>query len=405
MRFFDQPLSKFPLTSVADYRLMAQRRIPTQLFDFLEGGAFDEVTIKKNSKDFQKIELKRRVLKDVSSINMEKEILGQKIDFPLILAPVGFAGVYARRGEVQAAKAAAKANIPFSLSTVSICSMEEVIQNTGNPFWFQFYMFKDREHSLELLKRAENAQCPVLMLTVDLPIAGARYRYHRSRKSSAIANFVDTFNHLPWWIDVRLCGKPLTIGNKPHSAPNFSDLSGMRKWMGTQLCQNLSWNDLEWIRTHWKGKIVIKGILDPEDAILAHKAGADGIVVSNHGGRHLDGTLSTISALSPICDAVKGRLQILLDGGITSGLDIAKALALGADACMIGKPWIYGLAARGEKGVSEILTIMKNELKIVMTHLGIQSIGEINRDIVLKPILKSPLQKSNWVENEKNTKS
>ena len=296
-------------------------------------------------------------MKDVSNINTTTEILGQKIDFPLILAPVGFAGVYARRGEVQAAKAAAKANIPFSLSTVSICSIEEVSQNSPTPFWFQFYMFKDREHSLDLLQRAHG--CPVLLMTVDLPIAGARYRYHRSRKNYRIMNFLDTIIHPKWWLDVRLRGNPLTIGNMPGSAPALYDLSDMRKWMGNQLSQSVSWNDFEWVREHWKGKILIKGILDPEDAVIAEKVGADGIIVSNHGGRHLDGTLSTIAALPSICDAVKGQMNVLVDGGITSGLDIVKALASGADACMIGKPWVCGLAARGEEGVVEVLRFYK----------------------------------------------
>lgn len=204
MDFFDQPLSRFPLSSVSDYRVMAKKRLPKQLFDFLDGGAFDEVTIGKNSEDFRNIQLKRRVLKDVSNINLSIEIFGQKMDFPLVLAPVGFAGVYARRGEVQAAKAAEKANIPFSLSTVGICSIEEVAHNTTMPFWFQFYLFKDRKYSLDLLQRAYAAHCPVLIMTVDLPVAGARYRYHRSRKSSRLANFLDTVRHLNWWIDVRL---------------------------------------------------------------------------------------------------------------------------------------------------------------------------------------------------------
>lgn len=384
MKFFDQPLSRFPLTSVSDYRLKAQKRIPSSLFDFLEGGAFEEVTMRKNSADFQHIQLKRRVLKDVSNINMEVELLGQKMAFPLILAPVGFAGVYARRGEVQAAKAAAKAHIPFSLSTVSICSMEEVARHTSSPFWFQFYLFKEREHSLELLERAQAANCPVLLLTVDLPMAGARYRYQRSRKRSRMTSFLDVLIHFSWWMDVRLRGGSLTMGHVPKSAPLLSDLSSMRKWMGTQLSQNCSWKDFDWVRAHWKGKILIKGILDPEDARLAEKVGADGIVVSNHGGRHLDGTLSTIGALPAICEAIKGRLPILLDGGITNGLDIVKALAVGADACMIGKPWMYGLAAYGEKGVSDILTILQNELKIVMTHLGLSSIKDIHRDLLVK---------------------
>lgn len=382
MKFFDQPLPRFPLTSVSDYRQMAKKRIPRQLFEFLEGGAFDEITIGKNSTDFHQIQLKRRVLKDASAINMSTEILGQKLDFPLILAPVGFAGVYARRGEVQAAKAAAKAKIPFSLSTLSICSIKEVSQSSPLPFWFQFYMFKERAHSLDLLQRATAADCPVLLLTVDLPMAGARYRYHRSRKNSYLMNFLDALMHPSWWMDVRLRGAPLTVGNIPSSAPSLVGLANMRQWMGAQLNQSFSWKDFEWVRAHWKGKIFIKGILDPEDALLALQVGADGIVVSNHGGRHLDGTLSTIAALPSIHDAVKGRLKILLDGGVTSGLDIVKALALGADACMIGKPWIYGLTARGEEGVSEVLAILKNELKIVMTHLGISSIHDIKRDLV-----------------------
>lgn len=382
MKFFDQQPPKFPLASVLDYRALAKKKLPKLLFDFLEGGAFDEITINKNSTDFHKIQLKRRVLTDVSTINTNTELFGQKLDFPLILAPVGFAGVYARRGEVQAAKAAAKANIPFSLSTVSICSIEEVANNSSAPFWFQFYMFKERAHSLDLLQRAQAVKCPVLLLTVDLPVVGARYRYQRSRNSPSFTNFLENVLHPSWFFDVRLRGTPLTTGNLPKTAPPISGLSNMRKWMGTQINQNLTWKDLDWIRQHWNGKIFIKGILDPEDAIKATESGVDGIVVSNHGARHLDGTLSTISALPHIHDAVQGRIKILLDGGVTNGLDIVKALALGADACMIGKPWIYGLSARGEAGVGDILTILKNELKIAMTHLGVASIKQINRNLV-----------------------
>ena len=247
MSFFDQQLPQFPMTSISDYREMAKKRLPRQLFDFLEGGAFDEVTIRKNSEDFQRIQLKRRVLNDVSSIDMSKEILGHKFDFPLVLGPIGFAGVYAKRGEVQAAKAAAAARIPFSLSTVGICSIEEVAQHSHAPFWFQFYMFKDRDHSLDLLRRAQDACCPVLLLTVDLPVAGARYRYHRSRKTSFFMNLLKEMIHTSWWIDVRLRGGPLTIGNFPTNIPSISDLPGMRKWMGSQISQSLTWKDFEWV--------------------------------------------------------------------------------------------------------------------------------------------------------------
>jgi L-lactate dehydrogenase (cytochrome) len=384
MRFFDRRDSRFPLTSVTDYQQMAQKRLPTLLFDFLEGGAFEEVTLRQNREDFDRIQLKRRVLKDVANINTEVEILGQKIDMPLILSPVGFAGAYAKRGEVQAAKAAAQANIPFSLSTVGICSMEEVASRSSRPFWFQFYLFKDRQHTLDILQRAAAVHCPVLLLTVDLPVAGARYRYQRSRKKGAFSHFLDMLAHFRWWQDVYLRGRPLSMGNAPSSAPHFPDLPRMRQWMGTQLNVSCTWKDFEWVRTQWKGKLIVKGVLDPEDAVKAYQTGADGIVVSNHGARHLDGTLSTIEALPPIADLVKGRLHILADGGIASGLDIVKAIASGADGCMIGRSWMYGLAARGEEGVSEVISLLKNELKIVMAHLGVNSVSGITTDLLIR---------------------
>lgn len=382
MSFFDHKQPSFPKVAISDYREIAFKRLPRQLFDFLEGGAFDEITIQKNKNDFQQIQLKKRVMKDISNLSMTTELLGQKFSFPLGLAPIGFAGVYGRRGEVQAARAASKAQIPFSLSTVSICSLEEVAQNSQAPFWFQFYIFKDRSHSLDLLQRAQNVGCTVLLLTVDLPIAGARYRYHRSRYTPNLTNFFKEITHLRWWIDVRLNGGPLTVGNLPKEAPILSDLPSMRKWMGSQISQSLTWKDFEWIRANWKGKILVKGILEAEDALMAKEIGADGIVISNHGGRHIDGTSSTIAALPRIREAIDNDFKVLIDGGITSGLDIFKAIALGADACMIGKPWIYGLAARGEVGVSEVLNILKNELKIAMIHFGATSIHEINKNLI-----------------------
>jgi len=388
MRYFDRSPSKFPLTAISDYRSAAKKRLPKCLFAFLEGGAFDEVTIRKNREDFQHIYLKRRVLKDVSHIDLKKEILGQKLAFPLILAPVGFAGCYARQGEIAAARAAAKVQIPFSLSTVGIASIEEIAKHTAHPFWFQFYALKDKSFSLELLQRAQ-ANCPVLLLTVDLPVPGARYCYNRSMKGSGFSSFIDMLLHIRWWVDVHLCGERFKIGNLPGTAPPLADLPSMRKWIGSQINQSFSWRDFEWVRANWPGKIIIKGILDPEDARLAEEAGADGIVVSNHGARHLDGTLSTIAALPKIRDQVSEKFEVLIDGGITSGLDIVKALALGADACMIGKPWIYGLAARGERGVSEILAIFQNELRIAMAHLGLASVQAINRDIICNPSLNS----------------
>ncbi len=375
MKFFDHPVPRYPLTSSSDYRAFAKKRLPRQLFDFLDGGAFDEVTILENREDFQRVRLKRRVLRDVSDIDTSTEIFGQKLAFPLILAPVGFAGCFARRGEAQAARAAAQAGIPFSLSQVGICSMEEVSEAAGSPCWVELNLLKDRKQTLEQMERAKAIGCPVLFLTVDLPVVGARYRYNRSRRTNALTNFWEALTHLPWWVDVRLRGGPFVTGN-------FLDLPSMRRWVGSQTDRTFSWKEFEWVRKNWPGKVMIKGILDPEDAKMAHEVGADGIVVSNHGARHMDGTLSTIAALPAISAAVGGKLEILIDGGITSGLDIVRALALGADTCMIGKPWVYGLAARGEKGVSEVLGIFQSELKIAMAHLGVSSIGEINRGMV-----------------------
>ncbi len=378
MSFFDNETKRFPLASIADYRLIAKKRLPQYLFDFIDGGSFNEVTRKSNSEDYQRIELRKRVLKDVSNIDTSIEILGQKLSQPIILAPVGYAGIYARRGEVQAARAAEKAGVPFSLSSVSICSMDEVQQSASVPFWYQFYMLKEKSLSLDLLNRAKAAGCPVLLLTVDLPSVGIRHRYHRSR---SLCNY-NVFSHLSWYMDVRLRGQPLILGDIVKIAPHLSDLSSMRKWMGAHLSPSMTWKDLEWIRANWSGKIVLKGIMDAEDAYLAAERGMDGLVVSNHGARHLDCTPSTISVLPDIVSAVGDRLDVLIDGGIGSGLDVVKALALGAKACLIGRAWAFALAARGEEGVSEVLSIFQNELTSVMSQLGVKSIKEIDGKIL-----------------------
>lgn len=369
----------FPLTSVKDYRLLAKKRLPPFLFDFIDGGAFNEVTMGLNSSDYQAIQLKKRVLKNVAGVDTGTTILGQKLSLPIVLAPIGFAGVYARRGEVQAAKAAKQAGVPFSLSTVSICSIDEVSQATREPFWYQFYMLKDKEVARQLLKRAEDASCRVLLVTVDLPAIGARHRYNRSLKQ----NF-QSLKHPGWFYDVRLRGGPLILGDIATLLPHLKDLPSMRKWVGSQLNASMAWADLDWIRSHWPHKIVLKGIMDGEDAHLAAEHGLDAIVVSNHGARHLDSTPSTISLLPHIVEKVDGRLEVLIDGGISSGLDIVKALALGANACLIGRAWAFALAARGEAGVSEVLGLLQNELKVAMVQLGVTHIPEIDRNILLE---------------------
>jgi L-lactate dehydrogenase (cytochrome) len=390
MSFFDAYEKPFPLTSVSDYRFLAEKRLPKYLFDFIDGGAFDELTRKSNTEDFQLIQLRKRILKDVTNIDTEVEVLGQKLSQPLILAPIGFAGIYARRGEVQAARAAELAKIPFTLSTVSICSIEEVQKSTSTPFWYQFYMLKDKKLALDLLNCAKNAGCPVLLLTVDLPKIGSRHRYSRSMKfnrsiGQKLFGYCDIFLNPKWFFDVWLRGGPLVLGDVAKFVPHLTELPSMRKWMSAQLSSSLNWQDLEWLRAHWPGKIVLKGVLDVEDAHLAVKSGMDGIVVSNHGARHLDCTPSTISVLPDIVREVGNRIDVLIDGGISSSLDIVKALALGAKACMIGRSWAFALAARGQAGVSEILSIFQQDLISIMAQLGVTRIKDIDhKNIILK---------------------
>lgn len=374
MRFIDFS-RRSPLISVAEFRKRAQQCLPKLLYDFLISGAFDELTLKKNSSDFQRLQLRKRVLKDVAEIDTSIELFGERLTQPVILAPIALVGAYARRGEVLAAKAAEKAGVPFTLSTVAICSIEEVQRETEKPFWFQFYPFKEKRDSLELLNRAKEAKCPVLVLTVDVPVLGPRH-------GKTSGSLFDYLCHPGWLWRVGIAGRPLSLGNLPSSAPSFSNLASMRKWMRSQLSASVSWKDLEWIRANWSGKILLKGVLDVADAKLAAEHGIDGIVVSNHGGRHMDSLPSTIEVLPAIVEAVKGRLAILLDSGVTSGIDIAKALALGAKACMIGRAWVYGLAANQEKGVAAILDILQHELKISMASLGTLSIDEIDSRVL-----------------------
>lgn len=384
MRFFDHQTG--PSTSVSEYRQLAKRRLPCHLFDFIDGGAFNEVTLRLNCEDYQRVFLRKRVLRDVSNVDTSTEIFGQKLSLPLVLAPVGFAGIFARRGEVQAARAAERHGVPFSLSSLNICPAEEVKNAISAPFWYQYYLLKDKALALDLLNRVKSAGCPVLLLTVDLPAIGARHRYNRSVSQMPFmkhfGGLFDSLLHPQWFVDVRLRGGPIVLGDISKLVPHLKDLPSMRQWMRSQLNSAMTWKDLEWIRSNWPGKIVLKGIMDPEDARYAAESGVDGIVVSNHGARHLDGTPSTISVLPKIVEAVDGRLDILIDGGISSGLDIVKALALGAKACMIGRAWAFALAAHGEEGVSEVIRNIHNELKVAMVQLGVTNTHGINRNLI-----------------------
>jgi L-lactate dehydrogenase (cytochrome) len=372
--------------SVSDYRLLARRRLPRAFFDYLDGGACNELTLRANQADLDALKLHQRVLRGASRIDTSATVLGQALAQPVILAPVGLAGLYARRGEVQAARAAQTAGVPFCLSTVSICSVEEVNAAVPTPFWFQLYVIRDRGYAKELLARAQAAGCTTLVFTVDLPVFATRYRDVRNGMTGRpsplvkLARLWEFVRHAGWLLDVPICGKPLTFGNLAQAVPSAHSLEAMKDWVDAQFDPGVTWNDLGWVRENWSGHIVIKGVLDVDDARAAADLGASAVVVSNHGGRQLDGAPSSISVLPRVVDAIGDRLDVLMDGGIRSGQDVAKALALGAKAVMLGRAWAYALAARGGAGVGEVLAILKRELEVTMTLLGVERVGDIGAD-------------------------
>lgn len=374
--------------SVSDYRELARRRLPQQQFDYVDGGAFDEMTLRANRDDLQRLYLRQRILRDVSAIDTSTTILGRKLSMPVLLAPVGFAGMLARRAEVQAVRAAEKAGILMALSGVSICSVEEVRAATTMPFWFQLYMMRDRGVASEILARARAAGCGALVYTVDLPVFATRYRDMRNGmgvKLGPIGSFrrlLDYATHPAWAYDVGLRGQPLTFGNLSGVVKGAKSLVDLLAWTTTVLDPSATWKDLEWVRNQWPGQIILKGILDVDDAREAVAAGVQGIVVSNHGGRQLDAAVSSISALPKIADAVGDRVTVMMDGGIRSGQDVTRALALGAKACLIGRAWAYGVAARGEAGVTAVLETMRKELVTSMALIGRAKIADIDASVV-----------------------
>lgn len=374
--------------SVADYRELARRRLPQLMFDYVDGGSFEEATLLANRVDLQRISLKQKVLRDVSALDTSTSLFGQKLALPIVLAPVGFAGMMARRAEVQAARAAEKAGIPFTLSTVGICPIEEVRGGTSQPFWFQLYMMRDRGVVKEIISRAAAANCGALVFTVDLPVLGTRYRDIRNGMGVQLPllsrlRMAANFASKPRWIhDVGVRGRPLTFGNLAGVVKGANSLGALLHWTTTALDPSVTWKDLEWVRSIWKGPLILKGVLDEADAREAVATGADGIVVSNHGGRQLDAAKSSISVLPRIAEAVGDKTTILMDGGIRSGQDVTRALALGAKACMIGRAWVYGVAAKGEAGVGAVLETMKRELRTSMALVGAPRIDAINRSVV-----------------------
>lgn len=374
------------ISSANDYREAARRRLPRFLFDYIDGGAYAEYTLKRNVEDLASIALRQRVLKDMTQLDLTTEIFGEKLSLPVALSPVGLTGMYARRGEVQAAMAADKKGIPFTLSTVSVCPIEEVVPKIRRPMWFQLYVLKDRGFMQNVLERAKAAGCSTLVFTVDMPVPGARYRDAHSGMSgpnAAMRRYLQAVTHPHWAMDVGLLGRPHDLGNISKYLGKTIGLEDYIGYLGENFDPSISWKDLEWIRDFWDGAMVIKGILDPDDARDAVRFGADGIVVSNHGGRQLDGVMSTATALPKIADAVKGEIKLLVDSGIRNGLDVVRMLALGADLCMLGRAFVYALAADGEAGVANLLELIDKEMRVAMTLTSANRIQDITRDCLV----------------------
>ena len=375
------------ISSTTDYRAAAQKRLPPFLFHYIDGGAYAEKTLARNVDDLTDVALRQRVLKDMSQLDTSIELFGEKLSLPVALSPVGLTGMYARRGEVQAAMAADQKGIPFTLSTVSVCPIEEVAPRLSRPMWFQLYVLKDRGFMKNALERAQAAGVSTLVFTVDMPVPGARYRDAHSGMSgpnAAMRRYLQAVTHPHWAMDVGLMGRPHTLGNISTYLGKNVSLEDYMGYLGANFDPSISWSDLEWIRDFWKGPMVIKGILDPEDARDAVRFGADGIIVSNHGGRQLDGALSSARALPAIADAVKGQIKILTDSGIRNGLDIVRMLALGADCTMIGRAFIYALAAEGGAGVSNLLSLLEKEMRVAMTLTSVKNVSEITGDLLVR---------------------
>ncbi len=362
--------------SIPDYRAAARCRLPRFLFDYIDGGSYAETTLRRNVGDLAEMALDQRVLVDVSNIDTAVTLFGQPMAMPVILGPIGLAGMTARRGEVQAARAAKAACLPFTLSTVAVCPITEVTKGAGVAPWFQLYMLRDRRFVADMIAVAQAAGCPVLVFTVDLPMPGARYRDVRSGLAGApglvgrLRRGAQVAVRPGWALDVGVGGQPLTLGNVAGVTDAATPLGDFLAWLGANFDPAATWADIEWVRSQWPGPLVIKGILHPDDARAALAAGADGIVVSNHGGRQLDGAVSAVRALPAIRDAVGGAMTVLADGGVRSGLDVLRYLTLGADGVLLGRAWVWALAAGGEAGVTHMLALLRSELRAAMAFTG-----------------------------------
>lgn len=370
-----------------DYKYLAKKRLPRFLFEYIDGGANNQETLSANTDDFRRFKLKQHIMCDVGNIDTSTTLLGQKSSMPLALAPVGMAGMMARRGEVLGARGAKTAGIPFTASTVGICSVDEIQAAINSPFWFQLYMLRDRDVILALLERAQAAGCNTLVFTVDLAVAGMRHADTRNGMltrglKSSLAKAYQLATRPTWVVDVALKGRPLNFGNLTDVVADPSDLNSFKQFLDAQFDPTVTWQDIAWLRSVWKGKLIIKGVMEVGDAQAAVDAGADAVLVSNHGGRQLDSVASSISKLPAIVSAIGDQVEVYMDGGIRSGVDIVKAVALGAKGVLIGRPWICATAARGEAGLINQLAVFQKEIAVSMALMGVNKIADITPDMI-----------------------
>ncbi len=377
------------ITNIEDLRQLARKRIPRAIFDYVDRGSYDEISYRANTDDLKAIRFRQRVLVDASNRSLATTMLGEKVAMPIAIAPTGLTGLMHGNGEMVAARAAENAGVRFTLSTMSICSIEDVRSATKGPFWFQLYVFRDRGFSESVIARAKDAGCTALFVTVDLPLRGQR---HADLKNNlqvpprlTLRNALDVMTKPSWALSV-LGGKRKTFGNIDAYIKGKGNVWAAGAWANDNFDSSLSWDDVAWVRKLWPGKLVLKGILDPDDAKKAADLGADAIVVSNHGGRQLDGAPSTIAALPRIADAAGDRIEVLFDGGVRSGQDVLKALALGARGCLIGRAYLYGLAAMGETGVTKALKLIEDELRVSLSLTGVKDVGNVSRDILFDKV-------------------
>jgi L-lactate dehydrogenase (cytochrome) len=373
------------MTCIEDLRQTARRKVPRAFFDYAEAGSYSQETLAANRADLERIKLRQRILVDMSQRDLSTTIIGEKAALPLALAPIGLCGMQHGDGEILACRAAQKAGIPFTLSTMSICSIEDVAEATGKPFWFQLYVMRDRGFIKALIERAAAAKCSALVLTVDLQVLGQRHCDIRNGMTVPpqikLANVIDIMTKPAWALSI-LKGKRKTFGNLAGHVKGMENVNSLAQWTASQFDPTLNWKDVEWVRNVWPGKLILKGILDLEDARIAAKTGAAALIVSNHGGRQLDGAPSSISALPKIAEAVGSEIEVMFDGGIRTGQDVVRALASGARSCMIGRSYIYGLGAAGEAGVAKAIEFLGKELDVTMALCGVKNVRDIDRKVI-----------------------